>query len=411
MRTFLGLPLRVGHEVFGNFYLSDKEGGGEFSDADEHLLSRFSAQAGLTVAFARQLQDEEQRLLEAVVEHAPYGLAYFPADPSLDPFGNGAAKRMIGRISRASAPGSTFALHHPDGRPLAEDELPVGRALREGAVINLEVLVRRKDDSATTPALVSAAPVYSGTGSILGAVIVLQDISARKELDRLREDFTAMVAHDLRTPLQAVLMQVEALIMRAAAGETTVAVDTLQRIKASGRRLELMVRDLLDASRIDARQLLLERRPVDLAATASALVAQLRVAFGGRDIRVEVVGTVPPVEADPHRVEQILTNLLENAVKYSAAGEPIRIGLSARDGGVEVTIEDRGPGIEPEELPHLFDRYYQTRRARAAGLGLGLGLYITHGLVEAHGGRILVESTPGLGSVFRVWLPEAPGGT
>lgn len=408
MTTFLGLPLRVGAEVFGNFYLCDKAGGLAFSDWDEAILARFSEQASLTVAFTRQLQDEEQRLLEAVVAHAPYGLAYFPAAPDVEAFGNGAAVRMLGRVTRAHDPACTFLLRHPDGTPLGDDEFPVGRSLREGAVINLEVRVERLDEpSASRPALVSAAPVYSRGGEVLGAVVVLQDISAQKELERLRDDFTAMVAHDLRTPLQAVLLQVEVLLHAATGAAATVPVTALQRMKANGRRLELLIRDLLDASRIDARQVQLHRNPTDLAATVVALAGQLQAAVGDRSITVECAADLPQVDADRLRVEQILSNLIENAAKYSAEREPIRIRVRPRADHVEVAVEDRGPGIPAEELPHLFDRYYQTRRARAAGLGLGLGLFITRGLVEAHGGQVSVASTAGVGSVFSFWLPRA----
>jgi nitrogen-specific signal transduction histidine kinase len=408
MTTFIGVPLRVGAEVFGNFYLADKAGGQAFSDWDEALLTSFSEQASLTVAYVRQLQDEEQRLLEAVVAHAPYGLAYFPDNPEVEAFGNGAAVRMLGRVTRARDPACTFLLRHMDGTPLTDDELPIGRSLRDGAVINMEVLIDRRDEpAAPKPALVSAAPVYSRGGAALGVVVVLHDISAQKELERLREDFTAMVAHDLRTPLQAVLLQVDALIRAAAGSAATVPISALQRMKANGRRLELLIRDLLDASRIDASQVVLHRCPLDLGATVASLVGQLQAATGDRRILVEGAGDLPQVDADRLRIEQVLTNLIENAAKYSSRRQPIRIGVRAHGDGVEVSVEDRGPGIPMEELPHLFDRYYQTRKARAAGVGLGLGLFISRGLVEAHGGKVSVSSTAGVGSVFSFWLPRA----
>jgi signal transduction histidine kinase len=102
-----------------------------------------------------------------------------------------------------------------------------------------------------------------------------------------------------------------------------------------------------------------------------------------------------------------MTNLLENASKYSAEGSPIRILIASTNGGATIAVQDQGPGISPEELPRLFDRYFQTQRARARRRGLGLGLFIAKGLVEAHGGSISVESIPDVGSTFRVWLPSA----
>jgi signal transduction histidine kinase len=408
MTSFVGVPLRVGAEVFGNFYLTDKQSDAEFSEADAQLLERFSAQAGLTVAYARQLEDEERLLLQAVVEHAPYGLAYFPADPEGEPFGNPAAVRMLGRLTRANDPDRTYDLKDVAGRSMSDEELPVRRALREGAVINLEAMIVRRDGT-TFHGQLSAAPVQSSSGVTLGVVVVYQDISARKELERVREEFAAVVAHDLRTPLQSVLMQIEVLLLQATGGASTVPVATLQTMKRNGYRLERLTRDLLEASRIDAHRVVLEQREVDLPELVSALVNQIAGALGSHPISVEIGGEPPRLWADPLRIEQILTNVLENASKYSDDGAPIRIGVSAENGGAVLSIQDRGRGIAPDEIPRLFDRYYQTKKARGAERGLGLGLYITRGLVEAHGGKINVESTPGLGSTFRIWFPAAPG--
>jgi signal transduction histidine kinase len=406
MTSFVGVPLRAGAELFGNFYLADKQSSTEFTESDERLLEKFSIQAGLTVAYARQLEDEERLLLKAVVEHAPYGLTYFPADPHSEPFGNPAALRMLGRITRGDDPNRIFDLRYTDGRLMPPDALPVVRAMRDGAVINMEALIERRG-GATFHGQISAAPVNSPSGVRLGVVVVYQDITARKELERLREDFAAIVAHDLRTPLQAVMLQVDVLLRQANGEASTVPVATLQMMKRSGHRLERITSDLLDASRIDAHRMLLDRRQVDLPELVQALVDQVQSVLGTHPVSIEVVGEPPAISADPIRIEQILTNLLENASKYSAAGEPIRVMVGAASDGAVLSVEDRGSGIPADELPHLFDRYFQTRKARKANRGLGLGLYITRGLVEAHGGKITVESTPGVGSTFRVRLPTA----
>ncbi len=406
MTSFLGVPLRLGADVFGNFYVADKQSTLEFTAADEHLLERFSGQASLTVAYARQLEDEERLLLQAVIEHAPYGLAYFPADPRAEPFGNPAARRMLGRITRADHPDRTYELKDADGRPLTTDTLPVVRALRDDVVINLEAIIERHD-GASFHGQISAAPVHSPGGVRLGVVAVYQDISARKELERVREDFAAIVAHDLRTPLQSVLMQLDVLLAHASGEASKVPITTLEMMRRSGHRLERIIRDLLDASRIDARRVVLDRREVDLPDLVSALVDQLRGVLGTHPVSVEVAGEPPLISADPVRIEQIVTNLLENSNKYSAEGSVIRVVIGAERNGAVLAIQDRGPGIAPDDASHLFDRYFQSRKARDARRGLGLGLYITRGLVEAHGGTITVESTPEVGSVFRIWLPAA----
>ena len=398
MTSFLGVPLRVGEQVFGNFYLTDKQGGGAFTEDDARVLERFSAQASLTVAYARQAEQEERRLFEIVVQHAPHGIVYFPADPQGEVLGNPAAERMLGRITRGNDPTRTYDLMHPDGTPLADEELPSSRALRLEAVINTEVVIERRRGGVGIPALVSAAPVRSESGVKLGAVVIFQDITALKQLQHLSRDFMALVAHDLRTPLQSVLLQLEALLRRAEGDAAHVPIPTLHAMKRSGEQLDRLVRDLLDASRIDGRGVTLDLATVGLPELASSIVSQIQGTLGTHVVTIEVTGNPPPVFADPRRVEQIMTNLLENASKYSDEGTPIRIIIAPLNGGATLSIQDQGPGISPEELPRLFDRYFQAQRARAKRRGLGLGLFITKGLVEAHGGTITVESIPGRGA-------------
>jgi PAS domain S-box-containing protein len=410
MKSFLGVPLRVGDEVFGNFYLTDKQGADAFTEEDARNLARFSAQASLTVAYARQAEQQERRLFEVVVRHAPHGIVYFPADPSGAVLGNPAAARMLGSITRENDPVRTYELKRPSGTPLADEELPSTRALRLEAVINLETVVERHRGQAF-PALVSAAPVLSESGAKLGAVVIFQDITALKQLQHLRQDFLAMVAHDLRTPLQSVLLQLEALLLRTQGEAASVPRTTLKAMQRNGRQLERLVGDLLDASRIDAHGIALELTTVKLPELASTIVSQVEGTLGTHRISIEVSGSPPPVRADPRRVEQIVTNLLENASKYSTEGTPIRIVIARSGGGVTLAVQDQGPGISPEDLPRLFDRYFQTRRAQASRRGLGLGLFITKGLVEAHGGTIEAESIRNVGSTFRVWLPAAARGT
>jgi signal transduction histidine kinase len=165
------------------------------------------------------------------------------------------------------------------------------------------------------------------------------------------------------------------------------------------------VRDLLDASRVDAHSIVLDLSTVRLPELVSSIVSQVEEALGRHPVTIEVRGAPPPITGDARRIEQIVTNLLENASKYSDEGAPIRVVVAASRGGAAISVRDEGPGIDPDELPRLFDRYFQTQRAREKRRGLGLGLFITKGLVEAHGGTIAVESAPGAGSTFTVWLP------
>lgn len=407
MAAFLGVPLRIGEEVFGNFYLAKSEEDGEFSEEDARIVESFSSQAALTVAFARQASEEQRRLFEALVHQAPHAIVFVPTDPADEAYGNPAAERLLGEVTRGNDPRHTHDFSYPDGQPVAPDDLPSRRALRGEATINMPLLLARTAEK-STHVLVSAAPVLSEAGSTLGAVVVFQDVTSLVDLARLREEFAAIVAHDLRTPVQAVLLQIEKLLLLASGEAASVPVSTLQNMRHSSRRLNRLITDLLDASLIDAHRLRVDARPVNAPELVSSLVEQIRVLLLDHPVQVEIRGQPPRVFADPLRLEQILSNLLENAAKYSEETSPIRLVVEESSGGVAISIHDRGPGIEPEDVPRLFDRYYQSQRARERRTGLGLGLYVAKGLVTAHGGTLGVESTPGVGSVFRFWLPGPP---
>ena len=168
-----------------------------------------------------------------------------------------------------------------------------------------------------------------------------------------------------------------------------------------------MTNDLLDASRVESGRLTLDRKALDVPEATRALIDRLQPTFGSHPVTVEVPDRIPLQALDPLRFDQILGNLLENAAKFSPEEFAIEVRIAARDGGVIVSVEDHGIGIAPDEVPRLFDRFYQSKRAREHKTGLGLGLYITKGLVEAHGGRLWLESEPNRGSIFHVWFPAA----
>jgi two-component system, OmpR family, sensor histidine kinase VicK len=228
---------------------------------------------------------------------------------------------------------------------------------------------------------------------------------AHRYVEKLREEFAAIVAHDLRNPLTAILLHLQVLLEQAHDGTVSVPVEKLQHLLRGGERLAQMVNDLLDATRIEASRLQLRREEVRIENALAMLIERVRPTLGDHQVELVVEGSPPPVNVDPTRLDQIAGNLLENAAKYSPDGTPIRVIVRPERGGVTFAVQDEGWGIPHEELPRLFDRFYQAKRARAKKSGLGLGLYITKGLVEAHGGRIAVETEVDRGSTFSVWLP------
>ena len=256
-------------------------------------------------------------------------------------------------------------------------------------------------------ALFALGPLAAG---LLGRALGTR-LDRHRELERsasrLEEEFAGMVAHDFRDPLAALLAQVGALKRRARDGETLVRISDLQRLEKLGWRLDRLVGDLFDSMLVEHESVPLRRRAVSLPAEVSALLGRLAPMLAGHPVSLQVEGEPSEVLVDPVRADQILANLLENAAKFSPPGTPIELVVAAARGGATVAVRDHGVGIGPEELEQLFDRWYQARRARENKTGLGLGLYLTKGLVEAHGGTIGVESALGRGTTFRIFFPAA----
>jgi len=171
--------------------------------------------------------------------------------------------------------------------------------------------------------------------------------------------------------------------------------------------MNAMIQDLVDMTRLESGQLALTLQAVDLHAYLANLLSRTETLLDYARIRVELPPGLPAVRADYNRLERIVINLLSNALKYSPPGTPVTVRAQQEAGMVRVSVTDEGAGIPPEEQPNLFQRYYRAQSTRAAEEGIGLGLYITKLLVEAHGGRVWVESAMGKGSTFSFTLPTA----
>jgi PAS domain S-box-containing protein len=351
--------------------------------------------------------EAERGRIQAILESAAHGIVFVDAQTGTLTT-NPAAARLFGRplLPEAGVGQYVGQVCQPDGRPLAADELLTARALRGEAVADEEEMILRPDGS-QVPVLASASPVRDGTQQVIGAAVVFQDISPLKELERLREEWTSVIAHDLRQPVAAIAAFAGALEALAQRDEATAeATAGVSHILAAASQIDRMIGDLLDASRLGAGQLKLDPMAVDLPLLIQTVVQRMRETLGDHRVETEIAGPIPRLWADPGRLEQVLVNLLSNAAKYSPPGSPLGLAVARRDSEVEVAISNRGAGIPPEELPRLFARFYRTRGARIGVVkGLGLGLYISRELVQAHGGRIWVESAPGDTTTFHFTLP------
>ncbi len=293
-----------------------------------------------------------------------------------------------------------------DGKPFPPEEQPAVRAFRGERAWGVVMVIRLPDGRAIWVSS-SGAPIRLPSGDLLGAVVTLTDITVQHQLQEQREDLLRAVSHDLRAPLTIILGQAQLLGgMLEKAGLTGPERRSAEAVVTGAKRMNVMIQDLVDSVRLEAGQLRLEKRPVELRSFVSDLLERsVGVIEIGR-VRVEIPPNLPPVSADANRLERILTNLLSNALKYSSPDTEVKVTAKATDGEVVVSVADRGVGIAPEDLPHMFERYYRAKAARKTE-GLGLGLYISRMLVGAHGGRIWAESQPGKGSTFSFTLPVA----
>jgi signal transduction histidine kinase len=237
------------------------------------------------------------------------------------------------------------------------------------------------------------------------AITALALSRIRSEM-RQQEDLLRIVSHDLKTPLGAIAGQAR-ILRRKAESDDWVAARADAVLRAT-QRMESMIQDLVDGARHEAGRLRLDLRTFDLGPYLAEFLGRMEGTLDVERVDLAVAATSPlRVRADPDRLERVLVNLVSNALKYSPPEGRVRVSALDRGAWLVLSVADEGPGIAPEDLPFLFERYY---RGRAAGEreGLGLGLHSARMLVEAHGGRIRVENVPGAGARFVVELPAAP---
>lgn len=296
-------------------------------------------------------------------------------------------------------------LETPDGQPVPTEDAPPSRALR-GEVVRGQVLVLHRPPARPTWISASGAPILQPDGHIAGAVVTVTDVTRLHLIQEQLEDLLRAVSHDLRTPLTVIQGQAQLLEQSLKETGTDRQRKSAESITTGCRRMNAMIQDLVDSARLGTGQLILRRRPIDLCSFTLELVNRLSGVVNVERIRIQIPDDLPKVLADPDRLERIVVNLLTNALKFSPADTEVVV-RARRSGNEAVTsVTDKGVGIAPEDLPRIFERYYRAGRGRRPE-GLGLGLYITRGLVQAHGGRIWVESEVGKGSTFYFTLPLA----
>jgi len=396
VRSYLAVPVisRTGEVMGGLFFGHDAPG--IFTERAERIIAGIAMQAAIAmdnVALIRDAQAAETRF-RSLFEHVPD--AIFVADATGHYFDvNPAATTLLG-YTRDELLRRTVMDIAADAQASEE----AFDQMRQTGAWRGEREVLRKD-GAVVPTEVQATAIVLPTETVYLSVV--RDISERRAAERMQQDFIAMVAHDLKNPLTTLKGNAQLMQRRNSFSERGVAT-----IVAQANRLERLIDDLRDVARLDAQMIALDRTPVDLVALVRRRADEVQTLTQTHDLSVQAPESSVVGEWDTDRLDQVVDNLLMNAIKYTPNGGEIRVCIEDRGVEAYVSIHDRGIGVPPEARARLFDRFYRAESGVAANKkGLGLGLYISKALVEAHGGRIGVESAPGEGSTFFFTLPYA----
>ncbi len=351
---------------------------------------------------------EAQRAAQAAIDSLPDPVIVLSVEGHLLHV-NRAAETMLG--VGVEAPGNPLAELDPAVRA-AVDRVHAHVTSGKGAYLprGLEEAVRLATPEGERSLVPRATPVYSEEGGVVGTTILLQDVTRLLRFEELRNNLVATVAHEFRTPLTSLRMAIHLLTEQTVGSLTDKQADLVYAAREDCERLQGIVEELLDLSRIQAGRIELRRAPVEVEGLVrTALDAQRGIAGQHQvQLRAEVLPGIGLVSVDPDRIQLAFANLLSNAIRHSPAGSAVTLRAATPDGWVRFEVADHGPGIPKELHQAIFEKYFQVPGTSATGAGLGL--FIAKEIVHAHGGEIGVESEPGKGSVFWFKLPAKGGG-
>lgn len=364
------------------------------------------------VALYRREQKESNRL-RVLVNTAPVGIGFYSAPDGRPELLNSAAENILGRlpppIASAAQQAAIYGATLPDGRPFPPEDLPVARSLRGESSVGVEMLVRQPSGRQVY-LLLNSAPLRDAGGRIVGAVIVFQDITAIKEQERLRDEFLTTAAHELRTPVSIIKGYVQMMRRWAPGGHEPREGQAIDVIDTQCDRIARRVEEMLEVVRTRVAPPELHRTLFDLGDLASEVVRRMQAKTEIHRLHLRREGPAA-VEADRERIEEVLTSLLDNALKYSPGGGDVEVRVRAEGPEAVASVADQGVGIARERQPHIFEPFYLPVPPGAPGyLGVAaLSLYLSKLTVERHGGRVWFESEQGKGSTFHFSLPLAEG--
>lgn len=365
--------------------ISSRDEVGELAGAFNQMAARLREMVGLLTT--------ERDKMSAILSNMADGILVVDGESKVSMI-NRAAGRMF-QLSPDKAVGYTFieVVHDHEVDDILQRCLKTGE--QQAGLVETELGKQFLG--------VMATPLSGQSGSL----VLLQDLTELRRLETVRRDFIANISHELRTPI-ASLKALSETLQDGAMNDPTVANDFLSKINTEMDKLAQMVNELSELSYIESGEVSLEIEPVDLAEVVARVTGRLKAQADKAklDFFVDIPSGLLPVRADKERVEQVLVNLIHNAIKFTPPKGRISVSAKSERDDVLVSVADTGIGIPADDLPRVFERFYKTDKARAGG-GTGLGLAIVKHLIEAHGGKVWAESVEGKGSTFTFTLPIA----
>ncbi len=397
-------------------------------DADGHVAGILCHGVEVTAEVRARRRVEElareqaaaRARLQQVVDVLPEGIVVIDASGRVvlanhmaaDLMGPDIVGRSMARVEREAA--ALSDIRRLDGTPYPVEDLPLERSVGRGEEVRgVQLLLRHAADGHDIPALLNSAPLRDAAGAITGAVLVFQDITTIKNVERARDELLATVTHDLKNPLTAIQGIAELTREQAARTGTPRNARIAARqgaIVTAATQMTALLNELLDAMQLQMGQpLALSLHPTDLVGLVRRVIDYQR-AIAARPMRVEAGGPAVVCDVDAERIERMIGNLASNAIKYSPKGEGVVVRLT-RDQGVYgawavLTVADRGVGIPAKDLPHVFDRFYRAENTGNVE-GTGIGLASVREVVAQHGGTVAIASREGVGTTVTVRLPVA----
>ena len=413
LRQVVALPLQVNQDLLGLIYIF-RSGSAAFSANDRQVLQDFADQAAIAVRNARLYQavNQERRRLDTIIQNSADGVMILTPERKIEVI-NRTLAAMTGWSPETTLGLPCYqvlALENVKGADLCQD-MGAGLDLAgRGSLIAEGDLLRPSGSRITVG--VTYTPLFDEAGALQQIIVNVVDITRFREAEEMKNTFVSVITHELKTPVSLIKGYASTLRRTDAQWDMATLRDSLAVIEEEADRLNALVDNLLDASRIQAGILRMELADVDLPGLAGRLVEGFKLQSAQHTFELDFPASFPPALADPERLRQVLNNLISNAIKYSPDGGVIRIGgwPDPQRPILTVYVADQGIGIPAAEQERLFERFYRVDSSlRRKTQGAGLGLFLCKAIIEAHNGRIWVRSEPGKGSTFFITLPIYSG--